>query len=180
MAEFEHVLEYSEMLRKLRISHILLEDGDWQKLETACDELGYDKSGIVKNIIQGFFKQHRDFYVNAGILDAKARGITSSQHFVILRDESEEDLPNYVESLPILDDMPLRTVPPLPLKADLKRKFNLINMPSFNYVLLRVAHIIHRDSYPQLLGKIARSHLAQHWEATYLPQIERNTKDDYI
>lgn len=168
------------MIKEFRIAYVLLSDDDWAKLLEACDELGYDKSSIVKNALQGFFKRYRDFYVNAGLADAEARGISSSQHFMILRDKAEEDLPQYIKALPLFGQSPIDTIPPLPQDEKLRRKYNTIKLSAFNYVLLRVAHLVHRDSYPQMVGRMVRSHLQDNWVDAYLPQIERDKQNDYI
>lgn len=167
------------MLQTLRISHVLAEDGDWNRVLLACQELGYDKSGIIKNVLQAFFRKHREFYLEYALLDATARGISSSEHFVILRDKTEEELPRYKEAPPNPTPTPLDIVPPLPLEDAYRRKMNTLKIPTYNFVLLRNAHMLHRDSYPQLVGKIIRVHLLEHWETTYLPQIEREQKTDY-
>lgn len=180
MAECDQLLKKLEMLQSLRISHVLIELLDWEKLTEICDELGYDKSGIVKNCLQGFFKKNRDFYAEFGVLDAKARGISSSEHFTILKERAEEDLPSYQEPPPNPSPTPLDEIYPLPLKDDYRQKLTVLKLPAFNYVLLRNAHILHKDSYPQLVGRIIRSHLTEHWEKTYFPQIEREKRNDYI
>lgn len=167
------------MLQTLRISHILVEDGDWDRLLLACKELGYDKSGIVKNVLQAFFRKQRDFYLEYALHDATARGISSSDHFVILRDKTEDELPRYKEAPRTPTPTPLDAIPPLPLEDAYRRPMNMLKIPTYNFVLLRNAHMLHKDSYPQLVGKIIRSHLLEHWETTYLPQIEREQKHDY-
>lgn len=168
-------------IKELRINHVLLSDEDWEKLMKACEELGYNKSSILKNALQGFFRRdrNRDFYINAAVADAKARGITSSQHFVILRDQSEDDLPPYLDTFPLFGQSPIDTIPPLPVDERFRRKYNTIELSRYNFVLLRVAHIVHRDSYPQIIGRMVKSHLIDNWESAYLPQIIRDEKDDY-
>lgn len=166
-------------IKELRINHVLLGDDDWEKLMKACEELGYNKSSILKNALQAYFKRYRDFYVKAGIADAQARGITSSEHFLILRDRSEEDLPPYLKSLPLFGQSPIDTIPPIPVEEKYRRKYNTIELSRFNYVLLRVGHIVHRDSYPQMIGRMVRTHLIDNWDSAYLPQIERDAKEDY-
>jgi len=165
--------------KQLRINHILLGDEDWKKMLTACDELGYNKSSILKNALQGYFKRYRDFYVNAGILDAKARGITSSEHFITLRDASEDALPHYLDSLPLFGQSPIDTIAPIPNEEGNKRKYNIVELSAFNFVLLRVGKIVHRDSYSQMVGRMVKVHLIDNWESVYLPQMARDVSNDY-
>lgn len=166
-------------IQKLRINYVLLSDRDWDNLMKACEELGYDKSSILKNALQGYFKRYRDFYVEAGIKDARARGISSSEHFVTLRDLSIDDLPQYQESFPLFGQTPIDEVPPMPVEEKFRRKYNTIDLSRFNYVLLRVGYIVHRDSYPQMIGRMVSQHLRDNWETAYLPQIERDSQNDY-
>jgi len=165
--------------KELRINHVLLSDEDWGKLLKACEELGYNKSSILKNALQGYFKRYRDFYINAGIADAKARGIKSSEHFTTLRDKSEEDLPPYENFLPRFGESPIETIAPPANEERFKRKYNTIELSAYNYVLLRVGHIVHSDSYPQMIGKMVKTHLIDNWESAYLPQMTRDEQNDY-
>ena len=166
-------------VQKLRINYVLLGDSDWNNLMKACEELGYDKSSILKNALQGYFKRYRDFYVEAGIKDAEARGITSSEHFITLRDRALEDLPQYQGSLPLFGQSPIDLIPPMPVEERFRRKYNTVELSRFNFVLLRVGYIVHRDSYPQMIGRMVSQHLKDNWETAYLPQIERDNQSDY-
>ncbi|MBD2083368.1 hypothetical protein [Leptolyngbya sp. FACHB-17] len=168
-------------LKELRIAHVLLPDEDWDRLMLACDELGYNKSSILKNALQGYFRRNRDFYIYAGIKDAEARGISSSEHFQILRDKSEDDLPSYTRSLVLdkQDPLTLENIIAIPNDKQFRRAYNTIEISAFNFALLRVGHIVHRDSYPQMVGRMVRWHLLKNWAEAYLPQIELDKKNDY-
>ena len=167
------------VIKELRINHVLVLDEDWEKLMLACEELDYDKSSIIKNGLQGFFRRYHDYYVRAGILDAEARGMATSEHFTILRDKSEDDLLPYGDKFPDFGKSPIDLIPPLPKDPQYRRGYNTIKLSRYNFVLLRVAHIIYRDSYPQIVGRMIRSHLADNWESAYLPQIARDKLNDY-
>jgi predicted DNA-binding protein len=164
------------MIRDLRINYIFLGEEDWQKLNLACDELGWTKSLIVKNCIHAFFRRYRDYYADAGLKDAEHRGMTEEDYFRTLRDKSEKDLERYKLGRPGFPPSPLDAIEPLPTTDEYKRKYNKIGLSAYNLVLLKVAHVVDGGSLVQLVSRIIVSHLNQNWEEIYQPQIDMDRR----
>lgn len=166
----------SPMICELRINYIFADDPTWAKLMLACEELGWNKSTIVKQCLHGFFRRDGEFYADAGILDAKSRGMAEEDYFKTLRDKSEEDLARYLEGRPGFGKSPLDEIPPLPTESAYKRKYNTIGLSAYNYVLLKVARIVDGGTMVQVVSRIVVKHLADNWETAYQVQIDRDRK----
>lgn len=162
------------MQRELRINYILATDSDWERINLACSELGWNKSTILKQFIHGFFRRYRDYYADAGILDAEHRGISQEQHFTILRDQGEKDLPRYRLGRPGFGVSPIDSIDPLPEDTNLRRHYNTISLSSYYFVLLRVARIVDGGAMSQLVSRIVVSHLTDNWADAYQTQIDRD------
>jgi hypothetical protein len=163
------------MLRSLRVNYILADDTTWERLMLACDELGWTKKLIVKQAIHGFCRRDGDFYAQAGVQDARARGMTEQDYFKVLRDGSPDDLAPYLEnSPPKFGVSPLMTVPLLPTGSEYKRPYNYIDLSAYNYVLVRVAHIVERGSLIQVISRMVVKHLEDNWTTAYQLQIDRD------
>ena len=168
------------MIKEIRINYLLCTDETWQQVTLACDELGWNKSSIVKQMLHGFFRRDGEFYARAGILDAEARGMTEEEYFRCLRDESEEALSPYTGNRPLFGQSPIDTIPPLATDENLKRKYNTIGLSAYNSVLLKVARIVHHDSFVQIVSRMIVKHLADNWETVYQPQIDRDHKCKFL
>lgn len=165
------------MIRQVRVNYLLCTQDTWDKIELACTELGWNKSEIVKQMLHGFFARdlkESQFYAKAGIADAEARGMTEAEYFRTLRDDKEPQLLPYVSGRPVFGQSPIDTIPPLPTDEDLRRKYNTIGLSAYNYVLLRVAQIVHDSSFVQIVSRMLVKHLQDSWETSYRPQIERD------
>jgi hypothetical protein len=168
------------VIKEIRINYILATDENWQRIMLACDELGWSKSAIVKQMIHGFCRRDGKFYAKAGILDAAARGMTEEEYFDCLRDRSEDELRPYTGDRPLFGQSPIDTVPTLPTDESLKRKYNTIGLSAYNYVLLKVARIVHHDSFVQIVSRMIVKHLNDNWETVYQPQIDRDQRSKFL
>lgn len=162
------------MIREIRINYIFADDPTWEKLMLACDELGWNKSTIVKQCLHGFFHRDGEFYANAGILDAQYRGMSEEEYFKTLRDAREEDLPRYQQGRPGFGVSPIDAIDPIPTDPDYKRSYNTIGLSAYNYVLLKVARIVDGGSMIQVISRMVVKHLNDNWETVYQPQIDRD------
>jgi hypothetical protein len=162
------------MIKEIRINYLFLNDESWSKLMLACDELGWNKSSIIKHCLNEFFQRHQEFYVRFGKMDAQARGMTQEDYFRVLRDRSEDDLLPYVQRRPEFRDSPLDGIALVPQHESFKRKYNVIGLFSYNYVLLKVARIVAGTSMVQVVSRSIVKHLQDDWDTTYQPEIDRD------
>lgn len=162
------------MIRELRINYIFADDPTWEKLMLACDELGWNKSTIVKQCLHGFLRRDRDFYSKAGLLDAEARGMKQEDYFRTLRDGSEDDLDRYTAGRPGFGATPLDAIELVPQNPEYKRAYNTIGLSAYNFVLLKVAKIVDGGSMVQVISRMIVKHFADNWETAYQPQIDRD------
>jgi len=168
------------VIKEVRLNYILATTENWQRITLACDELGWSKSAIVKQMLHGFFRRDGKFYAEAGIMDAAARGLTEEEYFNCLRDESEEALRPYTGDRPLFGQSPIDAIPPLSTDDSLKRKYNTIGLSAYNYVLLKVARIVHHDSFVQIVSRMIVKHLNDNWESAYQPQIDRDQRSKFL
>lgn len=140
----------------------------------ACEELGWNKSTIVKQCLHGFFERDGAFYAKAGILDAQSRGMAEEDYFRILRDGSEDDLARYVAGRPGFGASPIDAIAPVLQKANYKRTYNTIGLSAYNYVLLKVARIVDGGTMVQVISRMLVKHLNDNWEPVYQIQIGRD------
>jgi len=164
----------SPMIRELRINYIFADDPTWEKLMLACEELGWNKSTIVKQCLHGFFRRDGEFYAEAGVLDAQSRGMREEEYFKTLRDKSEEDLVRYLEGRPGFGKSPIDEIEPISTESAYKRKYNTIGLSAYNYVLLKVARIVDGGTMVQVVSRMIVKHLADNWETAYQIQIDRD------
>jgi hypothetical protein len=164
----------SPMIRELRINYIFADDPTWEKLLLACEELGWNKSTIVKQCLHGFFRRDGEFYADAGILDAQSRGMSEEEYFKTLRDGSEDDLTRYSKGRPGFGASPLDAIEPIPTDPAYKRKYNTIGLSAYNFVLLKVARIVDGGAMVQVVSRMIVKHLDDNWETAYQLQIDRD------
>lgn len=162
------------MIRELRINYIYADDPTWEKLMLACEELGWNKSTIVKQCLHGFFRRDGAFYAKAGILDAQWRGMTEENYFKTLRDGSEDDLARYVAGRPGFGASPIDAIAPVYQETNYKRTYNTIGLSAYNYVLLKVARIVDGGTMVQVISRMLVKHLNDNWEPVYQIQIDRD------
>jgi hypothetical protein len=162
------------MIRELRVNYLFVEDTTWEKLTLACDELGWNKSSIVKQALHGFFRRDGAFYADAGILDAQSRGMSEEEYFRTLRDSSEDDLARYTAGRPGFGASPIDAIAPVPQESKYRRAYNTIGLSAYYYVLLKVARIVDGDSMVQVISRMVVKHFDDNWAVSYQPQIERD------
>jgi hypothetical protein len=168
------------VIKEVRINYILATDENWQRIMLACEELGLSKSAIVKQMIHGFLSRDGEFYACAGVMDAQARGMTEADYFNCLRDGIDEALRPYSETRPLFGQSPIDTIPLLPTDEKLKRTYNTVGLSAYNYVLLKVARIVHNDSFVQIISRMIVKHLADNWTTVYQPQIDRDRQSKFF
>jgi hypothetical protein len=171
---------FNSVIKEVRLNYILATDENWKRIELACDELGWNKSAIVKQMLHGFFHRDSAFYARAGLLDAEARGMSEEDYFNCLRDRSEDELHPYAGDRPLFGQSPIDTVPTLPTDESLKRKYNTIGLSAYNYVLLKVARVVHHDSFVQIVSRMIVKHLNDNWDTVYQPQIDRDQHSKFL
>jgi hypothetical protein len=162
------------MIREFRINYIFADDPTWEKIMLACDELGWNKSTIIKQCLHGFFRRDGGFYADAGILDAQSRGMTEEEYFRTLRDQSEEDLARYLLGRPGFGKSPIDEIAPIPSESGYKRKYNTIGLSAYNFVLLKVARIVDGGTMVQIVSRMIVKHLSDNWDTAYQPQLDRD------
>lgn len=158
----------------LRINFIYMFPETKERFTAASESLGWPYRTLAQQVIQAFFKKHRDFYVEAALKDAEARGMDESDYYQTLRDRSDDDLARYVRGRPGFGVAPLDPVEPIPTGGEFKQKYNTITLSNYNYVLLRVAKVIDADnsSLTQVVSRMVKYHFDHYWVPNYEPQIE--------
>ena len=162
------------MIRELRINYIFADDETWERLMLACEELGWNKSTIVKQCLHGFFRRDGAFYANAGIVDAEARGMTEQDYFRTLRDGVEDNLARYTAGRPGFGAAPIDAIPLVATDPEYKRAYNMIGLSAYNFVLLKVARIVDGGTMVQVVSRMILKHFQDNWEVAYQPQIDRD------
>jgi predicted DNA-binding protein len=157
----------------LRINFIYMQPETKERFTAASENLGWPYRTLAQQVIQAFFKKHRDFYVEAALKDAAARGMDEGDYYRVLRDVGEDSLVRYVSGKPGFGPAPLDPVEPIPTGEDFKQKYNTITLSSYNYVLLRVAKIADADgsSLTQVISRMVKYHFDTYWASNYEPQI---------
>jgi hypothetical protein len=168
------------VIKEVRINYILATDENWERIALACEELGWSKSAIVKQMIHGFLRRDGEFYARAGLMDAEARGMAEAEYFDCLRDGADDSLRQYNGSRPLFGQSPIDAIPLLPTDEKLKRTYNTVGLSAYNYVLLKVARIVHNDSFVQIISRMIVKHLADNWAAVYQPQIDRDRQSKFL
>ena len=64
---------------QIQTSYLVLEPNLWEKFELAFGLYGGTQTGFVNKILEDFFHVNLDYYVDAGKLDAEARGYQAIQ-----------------------------------------------------------------------------------------------------
>lgn len=176
MAELSEALSDALMGKDVRLNYVLMTDETHQRFVAACDQLGWARKSLVQQCIQSFFTEHRPFYCNAAIADAEARGIKQSEYYSLLRNGDEGNLPDYLKLRPSFGESPIATTPPVPTDTGNRRRYSIVTMGDFNYVLLKVAKLIENDSWAGITSRIVSWHFSNYWESVYLPQIAMDEK----
>lgn len=160
------------MSRDLRINYIYLEPVTAERFDLASESLGWAYKSLAQQCIHAFFKVNREFYVNAALTDAEARGMTEVGYYMALRDGSEDDLDRYQAGRPGFGATPLDEVLDVATGVENRRRYNVITISNFNFVLLRVARIVDTGSMTQLVSRIIKQHFERYWEPNYKAQID--------
>ncbi|MBD2261120.1 hypothetical protein [Pseudanabaena sp. FACHB-2040] len=144
-----------------------------ERFNAASESLGWAYRSLAQQVIHGFFAKHKDFYIEAALKDAAARGMPEEDYYKVLRDGSEDDLARYVAGRPGFGPAPLDPVEPVPTGPEFRQKYNTISLSSYNYCLLKVCRIVDTGPLTQVVSRIVRYHFEDsgYWEKNYLPQI---------
>lgn len=161
------------MICEMRINYIFADEETWERLTLACTELGWTKSLIVKQTLHGFCWRDGQFYADAAIKDAQARGMTEQDYFRTLRDGSEEDLARYLDGRPAFGASPIDKIA-LVTDPAFRRGYNTIGLSAYNYVLLRVARIVDGGPMVQVVSRMIVKHFQDNWQNSYQSQIDRD------
>lgn len=180
----ENLLNYGQdrgtVIREMRINYVFATPETWEKIELACDELGWSKASILKQMIHGFMAVDGVFYARAGILDAKARGMSEEDYFRALRDGSDEDLARYIAGRPAFGKAPIDDIDLISSTDEYKHRYNVIGLSAYNYVLLRVAQIVDGGAMVQVVSRMLVKHLQDKWQSNYQLQIDRDKRCKFL
>jgi hypothetical protein len=160
------------MSRELRINYIYLDAVTFERFSLASDVVGWAYKSLVQQCLHAFLKAHRDYYVEAALTDANARGMASEDYYQTLRDGSEDDLARYLDGRPAFGATPLDDVPDIATGDENRRRYNIITLSNYNFVLLKVARIVDMGSMTQLVSRIVSQHFALYWDKNYRVQID--------
>jgi hypothetical protein len=172
MAQYTYRFQDRDMSRDLRINYVYMNEITYERFTTACEQLGWANKSLVQQCIHAFFKKHQDYYANAGIQDALARGLTSKDYYEYLWSDRDDDLPHYLGQRPDFGSSPISTTPQVVVRTSNKRNYNVITLGDYNCVLLKVAKIVELETWPGLVSRIMAYHFNLYWESNYLPQIQ--------
>ncbi|NJN49039.1 MAG: hypothetical protein HC805_03665 [Alkalinema sp. RL_2_19] len=152
------------MIREFRVTNIYVAPENWQRMDLLCMEFGWHKKTIVRRCIHGFFQRHQGFYAEAALKDAKLRGISEKEYFLILRDKTIDDLPPYPKDTVLpFGISPLMQYPLVPTEPEFRHPYNMLTLSAYNYVLFRTALIVERLPQNQVIGKMIVKHFADDW-----------------
>jgi hypothetical protein len=160
------------MSRDLRINYVYMDELTYSRFATACDQLGWANKSLVQQCIHAFFKKHQDYYAEAGVQDALARGMETHDYYEYLWNDRDEELPPYKGQRPDFGSSPISTTPQVAVTLENKRKYNVITLGDYNCVLLKVAKIVELESWPGLVSRILAYHFHHYWVSNYEPQIK--------
>lgn len=160
------------MAQEIRLNCIYMDSETRSRFDLACEELGWASKGLVTQCIQAYFKVNKDYYIEAALSDAKARGMAETDYYRILRDASEDDLNPYIAGRPAFGGTPLDPVPAVSTGEDNRKRYNTLTLSSYNLVLLRVARIVDMGPLVQVVSRIVKQHFDRYWESNYAPQID--------
>lgn len=158
--------------KKVRLNYIYMEPETRERFDLVCNELGWQYKQLVSQCIQAFFKVNRNFYIDAGLVDCRARGMLEEDYYRTLRDQDKSDLPAYLTERPDFGVTPLDEVTAIETEKEFLRKYDTLTLSGYNSVLLRVARIVDMRPLSQLVSRIVKQHFERYWENIYAPQIE--------
>jgi hypothetical protein len=163
------------MSHDLRVNYLYMEEPTRERFELACDRVGWALKNLAQQCIHAFLKKNQAYYIAAARLDYEARGMTESEYYLALRDGGEDDMKPYRSDRPKFDPSPLDTVPMVKTGKEYRRRYGVITLSGYNFVLLKVCQIVDRGPMIQVISRIVRQHFDDYWE-NYRAQIERDDK----
>ena len=169
-----------EMSAEVRISYIYASDETWSKFEQACDRLGWQSKALIQQIIHSFFAKHKDFYCQAALADAEARGMQEQDYYVALKSGPDADLSPYKKHRPDFGSTPLAIIPDPEASKENRRRYNMVTLSDFNYVLLHSAMLVERANPVEIVSRIVAWHFIEYWERSYLPQIRHDDEHRFV
>ena len=158
------------MSASIRINYIYMDSPTFDKFSMVSASLGWAYRSLAQQCIHAFFGKHRDFYAQAALEDAAARGMDAQDYYAALYEGNE--LPEYKADRPIWDVTPLGSTPCPPTIQKNRRRYNTISLGDANYVFLRAAEIVHESSTIALVSRIIKHHFDEYWARSYQPQID--------
>lgn len=157
--------------KQMRVNYIHLRTPTLQMFDTLIMAKGIAQKDVVRLSCKSYLKLNRAFYIKAALKDAEARGISQHQHYQILREQDESQLPGYTGDRPLFGAAAIDAIAPIDPQDSVKRRFGTVNFSAYNYVCMRVALLVHLSSISGLMSRITEWHLSRHWEKAYNPQI---------
>jgi hypothetical protein len=152
-----------------------MEEPTRERFELACDRVGWAFKNLAQQCIHAYLKKHQAYYVAVAKLDYQARGMSESDYYQALRDGAEDDLKPYQAERPVFSPSPLDSVPMVKTGKEYRRRYGVITLSSYNFVLLKVCQIVDRGPMIQVISRIVRQHFEDYW-SNYKAQIERDDK----
>ncbi|MBE7380466.1 MAG: hypothetical protein F6J95_003515 [Leptolyngbya sp. SIO1E4] len=162
------------MARDIRINYLYGNQTTWERFDLTCKQLGWANKSLMQHCIHAFFEEHQAFYSDAALKDAIARAMGEADYYRTLRDATEEDLSRYAQGRPGFGVTPLDKIPFIESEQNTRRRYNVITLGNYTYVLLRVARIVDTGPMLQLVSRIFQQHFETCWTVKYQPQIERD------
>lgn len=172
-------LDTLEMAVQQKVNYLYFDAETGRRFDLACDELGWAYKSLVQQCLAAYFAKNRAYYVQCALTDAKARGMEPGVYYRTLRDQTEADLKPYRAGRPGFGATPLDGVDPIPTGDDTRRRYGIITLSPYNYVLLQVARLVDIGSMVQLISRIVKQHFDLYWETNYYPQIERDKNESF-
>ncbi len=166
------------MSKQLRINKIYGLPITWERFDIATEIIGWNKKKFIQQITHAYFSKNGAFYVECALLDAAARGMSETDYYTALFDGGGADpsknpllLPYTTNERPAFKPDPLHTVPKLPTDEANIKKFNLIDMSDYYFVLLQVALIVDTGAMSQFISRMLGNHFDTYWHRSYAHQI---------
>lgn len=158
----------------VRLSYFYADSDNWEKFVSACDRLGWAQKSFLQQIAHSYFGKHGSYYANTAVLDAEARGMAESEYYQSLSEG--KDLLSYKSQRPDIEPSPLARIPDPETTANNRRRYNVVSISDYYYVLLQVALIVDRCTLIEFFSRVVVWHFSTYWERSYQPQIDHAEK----
>lgn len=162
----------------VRLSYFYADADNWDKFVAACSSLGWAQKSFLQQIAHSYFGKHGLGYANAAVLDAEARSMTERDYYQALAEGS--DLLPYKGQRPEFETTPLERIPDPDPTPDNRRRYNVVSISDYYYVLLQVALIVDRCTLIEFFSRVVVWHFTTYWARSYQPQIDHAEKSLFI